>query len=275
VTGAPGAAAARGLRFGYLAASMRARLPLLLLLFALACSHVAGEVNYGKSAEEDYRKGEKALETHSHLEATKYFEHVRNKYPFSKYAAAAELRLADVKYDQERWVEAAEAYQSFARLHPSHDQVDYAAFRAGLAHWKDGPTDMVLFPAAYERDLVQVRDAAKTLDEFLKKYPESKYAPEATKLLAEARKRLVDHEWYAAEFYAKRKHWPAVAVRLETIVKNYPGHASEPAALLQLAEAYVKMDERYRAQQALQQLIVKHPQDPRRAEAEKMLASLR
>ena len=44
---------------------------------------------------------------------------------------------------------------------------------------------------------------------------------------------------------------------------------------MRLAEAYVKLDERFRAQQALQQLIVKHSGSPRRAEAEKLLAQLR
>ena len=49
----------------------------------------------------------------------------------------------------------------------------------------------------------------------------------------------------------------------------------EQDALMHLAEVYVKMDERFRAQQALQQLIVKHPGSSRRAEAEKLLAQLR
>jgi outer membrane protein assembly factor BamD len=256
---------------------MRLRLVAVLLPIVLlaACSHVAGEVTYGKSAEDDYRAGEEAAKKHSYVDANKFFEHVRNKYPFSKYAALAELRLADLKYDQDRFLEAAEAYQSFVRLHPSHDDVDYAAFRAGLSHWKEGPSDFLLFPPSFERDPVQARDTVKALDDFATKYPKSKYGPEAAKVLAEARQRLIDHEWYAAEFYSKRRHWAGAAGRLEGIVKNYPGSAREPEALLTLAGLYVKMDERFRAQQALQQLIVKHPQDPRRAEAEKMLASLR
>jgi outer membrane protein assembly factor BamD len=254
---------------------MRLRAFPLLLLLVVACSHLMGDVNYGASAEDGYLSGEKALANHNYLEATKLFEHVRNKYPFSKYAALSELRLADVKFAQDQNVEAAEAYKSFVRLHPTHDQVDYAAFRAGLARWRDGPSSFALFPPTYERDQIQVREAVKSLDEFVKKYPKSKYYPEAEKILAQARTMLADHEWYAAEFYAKRKHWAGVAGRLQTLVSDYPGSAREPEALLQLAHAYVNIDERYRAQQALQQLIVKYPQDPRRAEAEKFLASLR
>jgi outer membrane protein assembly factor BamD len=62
---------------------------------------------------------------------------------------------------------------------------------------------------------------------------------------------------------------------MEHLLKEYPGSRYESRALYQLAEAYLKMNERYRAQQALQQLIVKHPDDPLRPKAEKLLAGLR
>ncbi|HEX7489560.1 MAG TPA: outer membrane protein assembly factor BamD [Anaeromyxobacteraceae bacterium] len=253
---------------------MSARAAALLLALA-ACAHTGVDTKYGKNAEEDYRGGVEALRVHGYPEASRLFEHVRTKYPFSQYAALSELRLADVKYDQDHNIEAADAYQQFVKLHPNHEQADYASYRAGLSYWRDGPSDFFLFPAAFEKDQAQVRDASKALAAFVQKYPDSKYRPEAEKVLATARARLADHEWYAAEFYAKRGHWPGAAGRLENIVKEYPGSPREVAALYQLAEIYLRMDEKFRAQQALQQLIAKHPQDPRRAQAEKLLASLR
>jgi outer membrane protein assembly factor BamD len=42
-----------------------------------------------------------------------------------------------------------------------------------------------------------------------------------------------------------------------------------------MARSFQALKENFRARTALQQLIVKHPQDPRRAEAEKLLAALR
>lgn len=255
---------------------MRLRLfPLLVALSACAHGAFGGDSKYGKSAEEDYQSGVEELRTHSYVEAARYFEHVKTKYPFSKYAALSELRLADAKYDQDHAIEAAEAYQQFVKLHPNHEEADYAAYRAGLAAWKDGPSDFFLFPPAAEKDLAQVRAAAKALASFLEKYPASRYRPDAEKLLARARGMLADHEWYVADFYAKRGRWAGAAGRLEALVRDYPGSPREPGALFELAQAYLKVDEKFRAQQALQQLIVKHPQDPRRPEAEKLLASLR
>jgi outer membrane protein assembly factor BamD len=258
---------------------MRLRLPSALLALSLACASsrvsITGEVRYGKSAEEDYRAGQEELKDRNYIEAAKFFEHVKNKYPFSKYAALSELRLADAKFEQDHFIESADAYEQFVKLHPRHEMADYAAFRVGLSHWKDGPSDFFLFPPSYEKDQAQVRDTARVLEDFVKKYPGSKYKPEAEKILAQARARLAEHEWYVADFYAKRQHWAGVAGRLERLVGDYPGSPREPAAFLRLARAYLKLDERDRARQALRQLIAKHPQDPRRPQAEKLLASLR
>jgi outer membrane protein assembly factor BamD len=258
---------------------MRRPLALALLLsLAMACSStrtLSGDLIFGKTAEEDYASGVQEMKSKNWLEAAKFLERVRTKYPFSRFAPLAELRLADAKFEQDRFVEAADAYAQFVKLHPTHEEVDYGAFRVGFSRWKDGPSEFMLFPPSYEKDLSQVREAAKALGDFVAKYPESKFRPEAEKLAAQARGKLAEHEWYAAEFYAKRDRWPAVVGRLETLVKDFPGSGREPAALLQLAQAYLKLDDRFRAQQALQRLIVKHPQDPRRPEAEKLLAALR
>ncbi len=252
------------------------RLPSALLLAAsvLACSHLLGEKT-GKTAEEDFKIASDHYQDKSWPEAQKAFERVRMKYPYSKYAALSELRIADLKFEQDKFIEAAEAYRQFVKMHPTHEDVDYAAFRIGLSSWKDAPSQFFLFPPDFEKDQAQVRGAVTAFQDFLKNYPSSKHAPEGQKLLAEARGKLAEHEWYVAAFYRKRDRWPAVAVRLEGLVRDYPGSKYEPEALLQLADAYLHMNERFQAQQALQKLVVKHPGDPRRAEAEKLLAQIR
>jgi outer membrane protein assembly factor BamD len=78
-----------------------------------------------------------------------------------------------------------------------------------------------------------------------------------------------------AEYYWKRERWAGAAQRYETLIERYPGSAVESEALLKLARACVKLDEKHRARTALQKLIVKHPGDPLLPEAEKLLATLR
>ncbi len=261
---------------------MRRTAALVTALAALAgagCAgrHVSfsGELRYGKSAEENYQAGLDLLKDKSYPEAEKFFDYVKTKYPFSKFAPLAELRIADAKFAQDHFPEAIEAYKQFVQLHPNHEEVDYAEFRQGLAHFEDAPSQFFMFPPAYEKDQRQLKQASEAFTKFLEKYPKSKYAPDAKKDLEIANTRLAEHEWYVAEFYYKRKRWAGAAGRYETLVERYPGSKHEVEALLKLADAAVAMDEKYRARTALQKLIVKHPQDRRRPEAEKRLAALR
>jgi outer membrane protein assembly factor BamD len=249
----------------------------ILALAACGSSRVSitGDPKYGKTAEDDYKAGLEEMKTESWLEASKFLEHCRTKYPFSKYAALAELRLADIKFSQERFLEAGDAYGTFVRMHPTHEEVDYAAFREALALLQDAPSDFIIFPPSYERELKSAREGVVKADAFLAKYPDSKYRPEARKQLDKVRGELVEHEWYVAQFYAKRKRWSGAAGRYEAIVQKYPGSKREVDALLELADTYARLEDKFRARQALQQLIVKHPGDPRREQAEKLLAQLR
>jgi outer membrane protein assembly factor BamD len=257
---------------------MRRTLLAASILALAACSkHVTlgGEAKLLPTAEENYAAGQELLKGGSYPEAAKFFEYVKTKFPFSKYAALSELRLADAKFDEGKHAEAADAYAQFVQLHPAHEDLDYAEFRVGEAYLKDAPSEFVLFPPAYEKDLRQVRKAADALRKFIEKYPESKRVPEAKKLLETAQTRLSSYEWYVAEFYFKREKWAGAAGRYETLVEKYPGSKHEVEALLKLAHAAVELKEPYRARTALQKLIVQHPDDRRRPEAEKMLASLR
>jgi outer membrane protein assembly factor BamD len=257
---------------------MRRSLAAAALVALAACSkHVTlgGEVKLRPTVEENYQAGLELLKEQSWPEAQKFFEYVRTKYPFSKYAALADLRIADAKYGQKLYAEAADAYAQFIQLHPSHEEIDFADFRIGESYYRDAPGDFVLFPPSHEKDQRQVQKAADALRKFVERHPKSPYLEEGKKLLAEAEARLAAHEWYVAEFYFKRRRWAGAAGRYETLVERFPGSAHESEALLKLARAYVALDERHRARTALQKLIVQHPQDPRRPEAERLLASLR
>lgn len=249
----------------------------ILSLTACKTKHVSitGQLKFADDAEGDYKAGVELLEDKTYPEAEKFFERVKTKYPFSKWAPLSELRLADSKFSQELYPEAAEAYKQFVQLHPSHEEVDYAGYRAGLAHFKDAPGTFVLFPPAHEKDQRQLERATEALSKFLEKHPKSKYVPEAKKTLDAANARLAEHEWYVGEYYFKRKRWAGAAGRYETLVDKYPGTNREPQALMKLAQAALAQGEKHRARTALQKLIVKHPQDPLRPEAEKRLAELR
>lgn len=214
-------------------------------------------VTYSMTAKQNYDKGLAELEDENYTEATRYFSFVKQKFPFSKYAVLAELALADTLYARETFQEAIDAYKSFLRLHPTHEKVEngYVAFRIGEAYMREMPDDFFLLPPAYEKDQSAVRDALRELQDFLDKYPDSKYVPEAKKGRREVLRRLIEHEVYVARFYMDRDYPKAAVLRLEAALRRYPDSGREAELLLALGETHLQMGNARRAKTSFSRLV--------------------
>jgi outer membrane protein assembly factor BamD len=259
--------------------SLAAVIPVALaaLLAACATKHttLSGALRLGATAEENYQRGVDELKDKNFPEAIRFFEYVKAKYPFSKVSVAADLRLADIKFAEGRYAEAAEAYEAYQKEHPSADELDYAEFRAGLSRFRAAPQDFFLLPPLEEKDQTETEKAVASLHDFLAKRPDSKYVPEAKKTLAAAENLLAKREMFVGDFYFKREIWGGAAGRYKGLVDRYPESPLVSPALWKLAHTYVRLDQKFLARQALQRLITQHPESRDRAEAEKLLESLR
>jgi outer membrane protein assembly factor BamD len=224
---------------------------------------------YSLTAKQNYEKGMAELKDEDYAEAAKYFQFVKQKYPFSKYAVLAELALADSQFDRGNYSEAIDSYKSFARLHPTHDKVEdgYVAFRIGESYFKDMPDDIFLLPPSYEKDQSAVADALRELTDFERRFPDSKYVKKAEELRRQVLQRLVDHEVYVARFYLGHDHPNAAALRLEGALRRYPGSGREPELLYALGETYLKMGDPLRAKETFTRVVSEYAaaEDARRA----------
>jgi outer membrane protein assembly factor BamD len=227
-------------------------------------------VTYSLTAKQNYEKGLAELKDENYPEAQKYFQFVKQKYPFSKYAVLAELALADSQFARGNYTEAIDSYKSFARLHPTHEKVEdgYIAFRIGESYVKDMPEDVWLLPPSYEKDQSAVVDAQRELDDFLKKFPTSPYTEKAKGLRKEVMKRLVDHEVYVARFYLRSDHPKAAAMRLESAIRRYPGSGREPELLFSLGETYLHMGDPLRAKETFARVVAEYGSAPQARRSE-------
>jgi outer membrane protein assembly factor BamD len=140
---------------------------------------------------------------------------IKNKFPYSKYAIDAQLRLADVYFMQESYPEAAGSYEAFRDLHPKHERVAYAMFRIGKSYFNDIPD-----PVA--RDLTPATKALNAYEDFLKRFPDSPDAPEARKDLLQVRQNLAAKELYIGDFYYKRDFYASAQPRYQKVIDLYP-----------------------------------------------------
>ncbi len=255
------------------------RLPALLVasLALSACSHLTantnGEVTYGVDAEANYAAGMKELEHEDWIAAGKHLDYVSQKFPYSKYAALAELAAADSEFLQEKYLEASDKYHTFLKLHPTHPKADYAAFRIGLSHEKEIPGDWFFMPSAAEKDQTDVKTALSTFEDFVKNYATSPFAAEAASHIAGLKHRLADHEMRVAQYYLSHAHPQAAANRYETVARVYPQDEFAPEALIRLGRIYTQLQARDRAKPFLEQLLKQYPADKRVGEAHQLLGS--
>ncbi len=257
----------------------------VITVFAAASSGCAGfnlfstddgaNVKYADNAEANLEKGNAALNNKSYIEAQRYFDFVKSKYPYLEVAKTAELRLADTDFEREKYIEARDRYTNFVKLHPTHPKVDYAAYRAALTHYKEMPSDFFLLPPSDEKDQGALRAANVSLTDFIRTYPGSEWQADAKKILSEVRRRLADHELYVADFYRSRDRWPAVINRLNTVAHDYPDLGLDDKVYFGLFDAYSKLKDQEKAKEALRTLIAKAPSSAGAKRAQSVLSSMK
>lgn len=251
---------------------------LLVALTSFACAESTTNFfratpKFYSTAEENYTRGARALEAKNWITADEYFKHVRATFGFSKWATLAELGEADADFGQSLYTEAIDGYKGFIKAHPGHEHVvdGYAAYRIGLAYYKQIPADFFIMPPSYEKDQGPVLDALRELTAYTEQYGDSVYVGEAKKLMSDCVKRLTEHELYVARFYLKANKPTAAIGRLEGIIKAYPASTREAEIMLLLGRTYLKMKKPVEARATFQKLASQHPGDYRAKKAQRYI----
>lgn len=167
---------------------------------------------------EDYEKDERFEEA-----LTKYRE-VMNKHPYSRFAVESKIRIANIHYERENFIEAQTAYQLVKDLHPKHEKIDYITFRLAMSYFNQ-------LPSTTDRDLSLAHKAILHFDEVANSYPKSNFVKEATEKKSDALKMLAEKESYIAYFYFHRDMYDSALKRYEKILAQYKGTGFELLAL--------------------------------------------
>lgn len=248
----------------------------LALLVACGGAQGSGKVDYSVSAQENYEKGVAEIEKKDFVAAAKYFSFIKARFPYSKFAVLAELRLADAEFGAKHYLQAIDSYKNFIKFHPTHDMVvnGYAPFRIGAAYYEMLPSDWWMLPPSYEKDQSATMDAHRELSTFRKKYPKSPFVEQAGKMLQRINRKLAEHEMYVARFYWERDKPMGTVLRLRRLLDRHAGTDLDPDALYLLGRAYVQVKMPERARDSWQRLVTEHPQHDKAAEARAQLGQL-
>ncbi len=232
--------------------------PPVEILFALAESHYSGkETWYGKSIRKIYGPNGWAYKNFwwvrrkDYTRALELFQTVVDKYPFSRFAPKAELRMADCQFELDNLEEAAVLYDMFIKLHPRREEVPYAIYKNGVCHY-----ERMLKPY---RDQEETRLAAEAFSDLLARFPNSPYANKAKGPLDESRTRLAKHEMIVGKFYYRNRDYWAAAARYRGVWRDYPGLGFDEEAMFMEASCYDELGKRERAIPLYEKIIQTFP----------------
>jgi outer membrane protein assembly factor BamD len=190
-------------------------------------------------------EGIENLEAGRYTDAVKAFEKIRDRYPYSKFAVTAELKLADALYRTGEYDQSFEAYDQFEKLHPKNKEIPYVIYQKGMCHFDRITTT--------DREQLHTQKAREEFERLIARVPREDYANMARKNLRKCFIYLAEYEIHVGHFYFKRGHYRAALARYTYVIKNYPDLGQYHDAL-----EYISKCKEYLAKEADTEVISKH-----------------
>ncbi len=213
----------------------------LFLVLSLAACSSADKIDTS-TPEGAYKLAEEFERDERYEEAIQKFQEIKNKNPYSRFATLSELKIADLQFKREAYIDAQNAYQLFKDFHPKHPQIDYVTFKLAMSSFNQ-------LPSSIDRDLTMAEKAILYFDEVINTYASSQYVPEAKKHKAECLKMKAEKELYIARFYFIREIYGSALKRYEDVLSKYPGFGLEPQALYGAAKCAFETGEKEKGRQ--------------------------
>ena len=180
-----------------------------------------------------YNKAMDALSERRYKDAAKAFDEVERQHPYSIWATKAQLMAAYSLYQDNNYQDAINALNRFIQLHPGNRDIAYAYYLKALAYYEQ-VTDV-------ERDQSNSEQALSSLEELIRRYPDSSYAKDARHKIDLVRDHLAGKEMDIGRFYEKRGQYLAAVNRFKTVVDKYQTTSQVPEALHRLVECYLAL----------------------------------
>ncbi len=225
------------------------------------------------SAQKLYTEAKASLTAGDYEQAIRYFGLLEARYPFGRYAQQAQLEIAYAYYKYDEPDAAIAAAERFIQLYPRHPNVAYAYYLKGLANYNRGRglVERYVPQDPSERDPGTALQSFQDFSELIKRFPDSKYAKDATQRMLFLRNNLAQHEVHVANYYLRRRAYVAAANRAKYVIENYQRTPAVPEALVIMAKSYKLLGLDQLSDDALRVLRLNFPDHPGIAEVQELV----
>jgi len=183
-------------------------------IYAGCASSKAKKDIYDRTPADLLADGQAKLDAAEFKSATKLLQAIKDRYPYSKEAIIAELKLADSLFQREEYDSALDNYAEFERLHPKDKKTPYVIYQQGMCHFLQIRT--------LDREQKYISEAKDEFEKLVKKFPNDTYADKAREKIRQCISDMSEYELYVGHFYYKMNKYQSAMDRFKYIIENYP-----------------------------------------------------
>ena len=218
-------------------------LTLLAAFIAISGCRKDNDFEDDRNASELYTDAKKTLDTKSWGRAIQQYRLLQTRYPFGRYTEQSMLDLSYAYFKGQDTESALSQLDRFVRTYPAHPNVDYAYYLKGLVNYEQnlGFLERMMPARVSDRDQSHARDAFMDFSELLRRFPDSRYAPDARQRMVFLRNNLAAYEIDVAEYYMRREAFIAASNRARYALEVYPNTPQRADALMMLHKAYTEL----------------------------------
>ncbi len=184
-------------------------------------------------------------------DAKKALNQVLEDYPDSPERVTASLLLAEVHYKTDLYEEAKFMFKGFLEQYPAHRLADRAHYHLAMSDYQLIDLET--------RDQTSAQNALEGFDDFLKKFPKSKYRPMALAKKRKCLESLARNQMEIGKFYFRTSSFHSAIVRFQQLMAAYPDQPFLDEVIFLLAESYYNEQNFDEARLRYKELIDKFP----------------
>lgn len=225
---------------------------ILMLVLTLGGCQTMGKWFGDKEAETEtlpveamYGSAKASMDSGNYDRAGRYYQRLVSRFPYGPYSEQAQLELAYVQHKQAKTEEATSTINRFIRTYPTHRHIDYAYYLKALINF-DRSSGLLLRLARQDMSARDLGAPTQSLNDFadvVRRYPNSRYAPDARQRMIYLRNLLAQHELNVGLYYLRRDAFVASANRGKFMLQTFPQSAYDGDAVALMAASYRGMGE--------------------------------
>ena len=213
----------------------------LILLFSIllffSCSKKEASAPLTPSTQDEaikvYEEGLESLKDGQYFYARKKFDQSESLLPQTEWAAKSALMSSYCLYSMNYYDEAVLNLKRFIKTYPADTNIDYANYLIAISYYEQILDE--------DKDIEPLILSKKTIEEYLKKYPNTDYAVDLKFKLDLIINQLAAKELSIARYYIKNEKWIPAINRLKIVVEKYDKTIFIEEALFRLVEIYYRI----------------------------------